>query len=244
MVIRHLKLVTDETRTDDLTPIDGLVSELSAHELAQALRSGRCPHDRVFDRYLPREFRAVSQQFWTPLRVVVRAACLFEEFGIRSVVDIGSGVGKFCIAAALASQCRFTGIEHRSRLVAVASDLARRFECDDRVRFIEGRFGAAATPPADAYYLFNPFEENVYPPFDWLDGDVELSRHRYREDLAAIDGLLRGAPNGTYLLTYNGFGGAIPNVYRRLRVETALPNILGLWQKAVVSTETTADAGE
>ena len=99
---------------------------LSSAEIAAALRALRCPTDCTFDRLLPEALRVVSGEYWTPLRVAVRAACWLEDVGVRSVVDIGAGVGKFCVVAALASNCRFVGLEQRRWLVEAVCGRWRR----------------------------------------------------------------------------------------------------------------------
>jgi len=43
--------------------------------------------------------------------------------GIRAVVDIGAGAGKFCVAGALFGKCRFIGLEQYSSLVTSARAL-------------------------------------------------------------------------------------------------------------------------
>src|SRR5262249_1100007 len=122
---------------------------MHSRQLAQALRRGECPADQWFDRFLPDDRRAVSRRFWTPLIVATRAAEWLDDLKVRTIVDIGSGAGKFCVVAALAGPGRFIGLEQRSRLVAAARTLAHVFEVDKRVHFVEGEFGAIRTPIAD-----------------------------------------------------------------------------------------------
>jgi predicted RNA methylase len=202
----------------------------SALELADAIRRGAEPDDDLFDRFLPVRLRVASGMFWTPLVVAARAAAWLTEVGAASVVDIGSGAGKFCVAAALTSRCHYTGVEHRPRLVAAAGRLARQFGVDDRVAFQVGRLDEGL-PAADAYYLYNPFGENRFGPDGHLDDEVELGEARYRADIAAVEALLRDAPTGTHVITYNGFGGAVPARYVQVRVDRTLPNMLRMWSK-------------
>jgi predicted RNA methylase len=203
----------------------------SPQQIIKILRAGGYPPEWAFDRFLPDELQMVSQQHWTPLVVAVRVAGWLTELRLRTVVDIGSGAGKFCVAAALAGTCRFIGLEQRPLLVRAARELAQVFEIEERVTFIEHLFGEQPTPEADVYYLYNPFGENLFGPDDHLDEDVELSRERYQRDVRSVIALLQNAPIGTYLLTYNGFGGIIPSGYREVRVDRELPNILRMWKK-------------
>jgi predicted RNA methylase len=209
----------------------GPASRVAPQRVADALRTGRCPADRAFDRFLPDSLRIISVQYWTPLLVAKRAAEWFDDLNVRTVVDIGSGAGKFCVAAALAGQCRFTGLEQRPRLVDSARALARLFDVDDRVRFVEGALGSMATPVADAYYLYNPFGEYLFHSRGHLDKNGEPSDARYARDVATVQDVLRRARFGTCVLTYNGFGGQVPAGYRQIRVDDTLPNALRLWRK-------------
>jgi SAM-dependent methyltransferase len=199
--------------------------------VAAALRTGQCPADRAFDCFLPDELRTVSGQYWTPLAVAKRAADWFDDLQVRTVVDIGSGAGKFCVATALAGDCRFIGVEQRSRLVAAARTLARVFDVDERVRFVHGAVGEVVMPAADAYYLYNPFGVYFFGPPEHDDGDVAFTETRRSRDVAAVEDLLRGARLGTCVLTYNGFGGLMPAGYERIRVDLNMPGELCLWRR-------------
>jgi predicted RNA methylase len=206
-------------------------SEADPRQIGDALRAGQGAEDDAFDQFIPHEDRRVSSEYWTPVVVATRAAQWLDYFGARSVVDIGSGVGKFCVAAALASDCRFTGIEHRVRLVAAARALARTFEVEDRVTFLESTIIDAGWPKADAYYLYNPFGENLARHEFQLDRDVELGIDRYKREISAAERFIEHAPRGTFLLTYNGFGGRVADSYEEVAVDRDLPYELRMWRK-------------
>lgn len=214
----------------DSAPSDDLLLRVAAQSVAEALRIGKCPADHTFDRFLPDELRALSGRYWTPIMVARRAALWLDKLRIHTVVDIGSGVGKFCVTAALAGRCHFIGLEQRSQLVASARALARLFAVDDRVSFVEGALGDIATPVAEAYYLYNPFGEYVFGSTGRLEA-VSVSAERYAHDVAIVEDLLEGAAVGTCVVTYNGFGGRVPSAYRQIRVDRKLPSTLCLWRK-------------
>ena len=216
---------------DDLTPAERPGPSLSTVEIAAALGAGRAVSDRAFDRFLPEELARVSRVYWTPVAVAARAARWLDDLGVKTVLDIGSGAGKFCVTAALAGRSRFRGLEQRGRLVRTARVLARRFGVEKRVRFVKGDVGARPPLPAEAYYLYNPFGENLFGPDEHLDTEVELNRERYERDVAEVEGLLHDARVGTYVITYNGFGGRVPDTYKEVRVDRSLPNLLKMWQK-------------
>lgn len=208
------------------------LTPLTPARVAAWLRSGGCPPDWAFDSFLPEDLQRVSGDFWTPLAVAVQVARWLEEFGARRVIDIGAGPGKFCIAAALASSGEFIGLEHRPRFVGIARSLARHFGVTRRVRFVRGSLRDTRLPDVDAYYLYNPFGENLYGPDNSLPNDVELSTERYVLDIMAAQQLFHRAKVGTLVLTYNGFGGPMPEDYEQLRVDSELPCALSLWRKS------------
>jgi SAM-dependent methyltransferase len=200
--------------------------------ITDALRAGRCVPDRVFDSYLPEDLRYVSQDQWTPLEVVQTAARWLADAGIRRVIDIGSGPGKFCVAAALAGSCELIGLEQDPRLSSVARSLARLFGVQDRVRFVHGALGASALPEADAYYIYNPFAQHLLPPIDGIGCEARPDYERYGVDVMLAQDVFRRAPVGTLVLTYNGFGGLMPASYEACRVTRELPCVLRSWRKS------------
>ena len=104
--------MTDEVKDlveCDPAPVDNPALRFAAQRVAEALRTGICPADRAFDRFLPDDLRVVSAQCWTPLMVAKHAAQWLDDLNVQTVVDIGSGVGKFCVAAALVRNCTSPG---------------------------------------------------------------------------------------------------------------------------------------
>jgi SAM-dependent methyltransferase len=216
----------DESFASEVSP-----DEWSPQQITKAILSGTLPNDDVFDRHLPLEMRVVSSRFWTPLRVAVAVGRWLGNVGARSVVDIGSGPGKFCIAASLVTDCVYFGIEHRTKLVEAAQDLAQRFNVEARVAFIEGSFGDVAISNADAFYFFNPFGENLYWCDERLDDTVPIGPNRYRHDVALARRFLTALRVGTHVVTYNGFGGRVPDSFVEVRGDDSLPNTLRMWRK-------------
>lgn len=213
-------------RTEDAT-----LEEATPPQLAAAIRAGRVPTEEAFDRHLPDRLRSASSDFWTPLEVALTVAGWLREVGARTVLDVGAGVGKFCVGASLTTDCVYFGIEHRPRLVEAAQELARRFDVERRVAFIEGAFGDAIVTRADAVYLYNPFGENLRPYDDWLDDTVALGHARFRHDVALVERFLDSLPVGTHVITYNGFGGRMSEHFLEIRTDHTFPNVLRMWRK-------------
>jgi predicted RNA methylase len=199
--------------------------------VAAAIRAGQPSADAAFDRALPPALREVSPHYWTPARVGRVAARWLREIDAQHVVDIGSGAGKFCVVAALLTRCRLTGIEHRASLVDAARDLAKAYEVSGRVTFVHGGLDAAASIVADTYYLFNPFGHYSFDSDQFVDPGVRFTTESQQRDVAATAALLERASAGTFVLTYNGFGGSVPSSYEQLDAASGLPGTLRLWKK-------------
>lgn len=228
MTIPKLKSLMSRESSNDLTPPDG---SPSAARIAETLRARRPLRDAVFDRLLPRDLRLASSQHWSPIEVATRASAWLDSLGVEDLVDIGSGPGKFCVVAALSGRARYVGIEQRERLVLTARNLARTLGVEDRVTFIQGTFGKIPPPEASAYYLYNPFGENLYERSEYLDDHVELTFERYYRDVAHVKRLLYNVRVGTYVMTYNGFGGRVPACFDEVFIDREMPNVLRIWKK-------------
>lgn len=227
---RHLWMMRSiDLNPEGLNSVEALQQMPTAQQVADAIRSGVCPSDRFFDQFLPYDLREASGRFWTPLSVALKVADWLSHYGVRHVVDIGSGAGKFCIAAALASRCRFTGLEQRSRLVQESHRLAQVFGIEERVHFLHSTLDQI--PEADAYYLYNPFGENLCAPHESLDQDVELSPERYERDISFMEEFFAQAPPGTLVVKFNGFGGRMPASYEEILVDPDVPSALRMWRK-------------
>jgi SAM-dependent methyltransferase len=215
--------------------LNGSFEGAAPEEIAASMRAGTIPLDPAFDRHLPDDLRFASEQYWTPLQVAATAGSWLRKAGARTVVDIGSGAGKFCVACALVTDCVCLGIEHRPRLVAAAAELARRFGVEGRVSFIEGAFGEISIGGVDAFYLYNPFGENLSWYDNALDETVVLGPERFRRDVVLVERFLAALPVGVHVITYNGFGGHFPSSFSEVCADHTLPNILRMWRKETMA---------
>lgn len=212
----------------------------TAKVVSSALRNHLPLEDDLFDSLLPEPLGQRSSLYWTPLSVIEMASQWLTEAGARTVLDVGSGPGKFVVATALLSDLVVTGVEHRAALHAVAQGLAEILDVGDRVRLVHGPIDEVDMTQFGALYLFNPFGENLFTEEEQLDKTVDLSEARYQKDVALIESTLERAPTGTLFLTYHGFGGRIPGTYFPMRSDFAGSDVLRLWRKG--SDEPSADA--
>lgn len=205
--------------------------QATPRELAEAIRAGHIPTDQAIDRYLPIPLRYVSNQYWTSVKVALRVSQWLNEIGARRVLDVGSGPGKFCVLAALATNCEIVGIEQRGYLNLAARNLARSFGVEQRVRFLHGLFGEAPLETFDAYYFYSPFIENIFGPAEWLDRSVEHGEARFNREVALAEQMLRDLPVGTHVVCYNGFGGTMPKEYEVVHNEMNARTSLQMFKK-------------
>lgn len=224
-MIRLVPLTDDQSASRDEAE-----RETRFRALGTQLREGRLVIDSVFDDVYPIDVRAVSSSFWTPVSVALRAAELLVSGKKDRILDVGSGVGKFCIVGAASTRASFVGIEQRARFVRVAED-ARRQVGARSARFIQGSFDAVDIADFDGVYFFNPFEENLWGADTRLDASVELSERRYHADIEAAKGMLERARAGTRVVTYHGFGGDMPPSYELALSEKQHTDKLDLWIK-------------
>lgn len=220
--------------SEGLMPFDGTEEPARPAQLRSLhtqLRQGLRVVDSEFDAVYPPEMRVVSSCFWTPVSVAVRAAELLVRKQSDRVLDVGSGVGKFCIVGASATGATFVGIEQRLRLVNVAEDAKQRIGSHS-AHFLQGSFAAVDVTSFDAIYFFNPFEENLFEPEMQLDQTVSLSEERFSADVESAESLLRRARVGTRVVTYHGFGGQMPAGYDLVHRERQYTDRLELWRKS------------
>ena len=206
--------------------------EMGPEEIGRRLRAGELVSDADFDAWLPGALRGISYRYWTQVGVAARVSRWLHERGASTVLDVGSGAGKFCVVGALSSGMLFTGLEQRRHLVDAAQALAARFGVMRQVALVHGGLDLVDPSGFDALYFYNPFGENVFPTSDRLDNTVEISHARFGRDVTAAEKLLGRMSVGSYLVTYNGYGGRVPDSFELIHAKVAGLNLLRLWQKA------------
>ena len=167
--------------------------------------------DEKFDLIYPARIRKLSPIFWTPVAVAAEAAkWLATATGLR-VLDIGCGPGKFCLLAASLTNGRFTGVEQRSDLVAAARQAASNLQLAG-IEFIHGNVLEVDFADYNAFYLFNPFEENMFQG-NKIDRAVPLSPELFKKYTSHVSAQLGVRPIGTRVATYLGYADDIPSCY-------------------------------
>jgi len=194
------------------------------------IAAGRVVSDIVFDRLYPDRIRKVSSRYWTPVVTARHVASLLAAHGARRVLDVGAGVGKLCIIAALTTELEMTGVEQRESLVSIGNEVIDTYAIP-RARLIRGTLDDIDFDAYDGFYLYNPFEEGKFSPSRWVDRTIELSEERAERDVALVEAALARMRRGTCVITFHGFGGAMPPGFTQQAEATRGFPFLRLWVK-------------
>ncbi len=185
--------------------------------------------DDEFDGLLPAALWRVARTHFTPVDVARRALGMLAPAAGTAVLDIGAGVGKFCIAAALAAPAvRVVGIEQRGHLVEVGRDLARQLGAAN----VELRHGDAFDHDWLEFaglYLFNPFGEVAHRDAPLLDGGSAHAPSCYFASTRGARERLAALRPGTRVVSYHG--GRPPPGYDLVEHHDDPTGPLALWRR-------------
>lgn len=185
--------------------------------------------DDIFDSLYPSSIQQLAVRHWTPLRITRTVVDFLTPLGDEQVLDIGSGVGKFCLAAAhYRPAAFFDGIEQRANLVQLAEEVQARLELRN-AQFHHGDFTNIDFSKYDHFYFFNSFYENLFEE-QRIDDSIEFSGELYHYYTRCLHKKLADMPAGTRLVTYHSLEDEIPFSYRA--VASKFNNRLKCWIKS------------
>lgn len=181
-----------------------------------------------FNALYPEAIRQMTRRHWTPMLVARQAADFLNTHqGVR-ILDIGSGVGKFCLAAAhYHPDAEFVGIEQRPALVQHAQIALQTLGLGN-VQFLTGNFRDLDFKTYQHFYFYNSFYENIAGQ-DLIDREVDCSSDLFNQYSYCLFKKLREAPEGTRLVTYHSLETEIPENYHL--VKSAINDYLKFWIK-------------
>lgn len=184
--------------------------------------------DEQFHELYPRTIQALSRRHWTPLTIARKAADFLAAEAQSRVLDIGSGVGKFSLAAAhFKPDSHFFGIEQRKDLVIHAETAARTLNLSN-VSFMHGNFTQLDLRNYDNFYFYNSFYENLATA-DKIDDSIDYSLELYNYYNRFLFRQLEQTPEGTRLATYHSLEDEVPPSFHV--VGSAINNFLKFWIK-------------
>ena len=184
--------------------------------------------DEQFDQLYPSNIQSLARRHWTPLSVARKAAnFLAAENGAR-VLDIGSGVGKFCLAAAYYKpKARYYGVEQRNNLIG-NDKAAREILGFENVCFTHGNFTRLDFNSFDHFYFYNSFYENLVDT-DKIDDTIDYSGELYNYYTRYLYDQLEQKSRGTRIATFHSLEYEIPPSYHEVGSE--FDDFLKFWIK-------------
>jgi len=185
--------------------------------------------DEQFNYLYPLSIRLLSSKHWTPLHITKRAVQYLAPSGNVRVLDIGSGVGKFCLTAAWCMPTAlFTGVEQRRNLLAHAYTAQAILRLRN-VEFIHMNFTQIDFDQYDHFYFYNSFYENLVDT-EKIDDSIAYSPELYDYYNRYLYKKLDARPAGTRLVTYHSLGAEIPPGYHLM--DTQANDLLKFWIKS------------
>lgn len=192
------------------------------------LKRGYYANDAAFDWLYPQKIRELSKRHWTPLGVAKKAAEFLTDGADKKVLDIGSGVGKFCLAAAhFNPQATFYGVEQRYELYQFAM-AAKEVAQVKNAEFVHDNFTRLDMSAYDNFYFYNSFFENL-DDNDRIDEDVAYSTNLYIHYCRHLYRALERKPSGTRLVTFHSLQDEVPPAFQAVYVSEDLQ--LKMWIK-------------
>jgi SAM-dependent methyltransferase len=169
--------------------------------------------DQQFDQLYPRAISALASRHWTPLSVAKEAAAFLAVGTNPRILDIGSGVGKFCmIGARFHPHAVFTGIEQRESLTQIAQSIEQQLGLNN-TRFLTGNFIEIDFTQFDHFYFYNAFYENLIDN-DSIDQTVKYSPELFNLYNRKLYKQLKNLPAGTRIATFHSSENEMPNSYQ------------------------------
>jgi len=183
----------------------------------------------AFDSLYPERIQQLSKRHWTPLGVAKKAAQFLAVNPGDKILDIGSGVGKFCLVGAFFYPGQhFFGIEQRGELVNQA-EAVQAFTGLQNVTFLHGDFTRLDVTGFDHFYFYNSFYEHLVESEDRIDDTVDYSEGQYNFNAGYLYTALASKPVGTRVVTFHGLLDEMPPGYQQ--VYSSMGMLLRGWIK-------------
>ncbi|MES2329247.1 MAG: class I SAM-dependent methyltransferase [Bacteroidota bacterium] len=184
--------------------------------------------DLQFHKLYPDAVLTQASMHWTPLYIARKAAEFLAAEKNVKVLDIGSGAGKFCLAAAAYQpDAFFYGVEQREDLVTYA-EAARVTTRLLNVFFTHGNITGIDFSQYDHFYFFNAFYENINDEYK-IDNSLPYSKELYSAYNRYVYKQLDKKPAGTRLATFHSMEDEIPPGYHE--VGATEDELLKFWIK-------------
>lgn len=191
------------------------------------IKLNRDVEDSTFNKLYPIHINELAGNHWTPVAVARMAAEYLAEKPNTKVLDIGAGVGKFCLVGAAATKGKFIGVEQRASLTRISKKIADKYNIAN-VEFIHSNINEISFSDYDAFYFFNSFYENI-DTLSVIDDTVIADKDLYFTYSDYVKEQLDKTPAGTRLVTYWSKWDEVPGSFNL--IATDFNGLLNFWEK-------------
>lgn len=183
--------------------------------------------DKEFDMIYPSQLRKLSKRHFTSLEIAKKASELLVTKPKQKILDIGSGVGKFCFIASSYTDAIYTGVDYRKHFIELSNKLVQKHRFKN-VHFVHSNILTVDFSKFDGFYFFNSFQEQIDPSCK-IDETVELSPNNFKVFSDHIKKEWSKMPIGTRVVTYHAYLDQIPNNYQLISMH--FDGLLKCWEK-------------
>lgn len=199
--------------------------------IAAYLKSNIPVKDKEFDLIYPIHLRKLSKRHFTGIDIAITAARFLASKPGQKILDIGSGLGKFCFVAGSCTDAIYTGVEYRENFVELSNQLATKHHFKN-VSFIHENITDVDFSKYTGFYFFNSFLEQIDNTCV-LDEIKEVNEENYFVFSDYMKNEWAKMPIGTRLVCYHTYTSQIPESYTLM--ETHFDDILKCWEKTTNS---------
>lgn len=183
--------------------------------------------DEEFNGILGKHIASLSNLHWTPLKIARKASEWLCNSADSKILDVGSGIGKFCFVGALTTDGEYTGVEQRENLVKISNKIIDQNKIS-KVKFIYNNFKHINFNNYTGFYLYNPFWENIAND-KLIDHKITVSESLYKEYNKLLSDKLSKLKAGVLVVTYLMKEDDIPQCFSIKKHQ--FDRKLILWQK-------------
>jgi cyclopropane fatty-acyl-phospholipid synthase-like methyltransferase len=195
--------------------------------IANYLRLNIPISDKDFDRIYPETLRGLSNRHFTEVEVAIKAAQFLVTKPKQKILDIGSGVGKFCFVAGSYTDAQYTGVDYRKNFVQLCDHLTMKHGFKN-VNFIHSDIKDIDFENYDNFYFFNSFLEHKDATAQ-IDETVSVNIENFKKYFEFLFKQFETLPNGARIVTYHANSIQIPSSYKLLG--SHFDGLLKCWEK-------------
>jgi 16S rRNA A1518/A1519 N6-dimethyltransferase RsmA/KsgA/DIM1 with predicted DNA glycosylase/AP lyase activity len=169
-------------------------------------------NDLNFLSLFSEKIKLANKNHFTPIEVIKKANTFLSQETNTKILDIGSGIGKFCLTAAyLNPSNEYYGIEQREDLHSEA-ELGKQKLNIVNAHFMHGNIDQLKFKQYNHFYFFNSFHEQL-DEADKLDQSISHDANLYYYYNRYFHKQLSNMPSGTKLACFFTLDDEVPSDY-------------------------------